>query len=738
MIELKNISKSYGDKKILKNIDLKIEKSEITFLIGTSGAGKTTLLNIIGGLDNPDAGTITFNGKEIHNNLDEYRSKNVGFVFQDYNLISGLSVKKNIELAVELSGIDNYEFNDNMLGVKDLNQSVETLSGGEKQRVAIIRSVCKNADIIIADEPTGNLDSENARNVLELIKEIANDKHIIIVSHDIDIAEKYGDRIIRLKDGEIVEDIKKKKKFESKKQKENKIINNNLQNKKKGSMKSVWILGQNSIRIRKSKIISISLMLALTISLLTMVISFNNLGDELSNNVNVNYLENDLINLYYDATPNTSYKEKIFTKDVIDDIVRTYNPKEYVKKYLEEDNSWVFSVNNKAASVCLKQINIDEFFEKRVLSNDIEGNFIKNKNEIILAEDVADELFQGECIGKTILLCDDMGNNIECTIVGVNHTTNSFDNIYSYVSSEYIKELLYRRILQSIEERLVVDLFYEEFQNVKTGGIYGKVKVYDDVITALDGCVPSNDNEIMISSELAKYVRDLLKVEDGNLFTKQLIIKLNGLFPVKICGIFQSEDEEIVLTKKLIESMKELEPTCIDMYVNIENNNVSKVKEDINYVQDYVADTQLDNLKENVMMQTVFFSLALIAVGVVLMFMSMALITSFSKMVLLERKKEVAIVKSLGAGDKDIMLILLFDFGVIATSALIMSLVIYAVLKLVMENILDTASIIQYDYPILLLIIINLIFDIIIMIYISLNLRSLVKKMPAKLLIDIK
>ena len=212
MIQLRDLCKKYGEKEILQNINLTINSGEVTFLVGASGAGKSTLLNLIGGLDMPTSGHVILNGLDIKDDLNSYRARNIGFVFQDFNLISGLSIAQNVEIATAFSGIPKSSESIceeiATLGISDPNQKIETLSGGEKQRAAVIRSICKDANIIIADEPTGNLDSSNAELVLSLLCSLKTDKHIIIVSHDIEKARKYADRIITLRDGKIVEDEK--------------------------------------------------------------------------------------------------------------------------------------------------------------------------------------------------------------------------------------------------------------------------------------------------------------------------------------------------------------------------------------------------------------------------------------------------------------------------------------------------------------------------------------------------
>ncbi|NCU26073.1 ABC transporter ATP-binding protein [Candidatus Nomurabacteria bacterium] len=214
MIALRKVSKSFGGKRILRDIDLQIMPDEITFIVGTSGSGKTTLLNIMGGLDVPSSGEVVLDGKSISDDLSEFRRTKVGFVFQDYNLIPGLSVRDNIELALLFAGrkgaVPEQEIKEQTerLGIKDIGQPAETLSGGEKQRTAIVRSICKRSDLILADEPTGNLDSTNAQIVMNELVSLKKGRHVVIVSHDLVAAKALADRIITISDGRITEDIR--------------------------------------------------------------------------------------------------------------------------------------------------------------------------------------------------------------------------------------------------------------------------------------------------------------------------------------------------------------------------------------------------------------------------------------------------------------------------------------------------------------------------------------------------
>lgn len=221
MLELKNIVKDYpaGSNTVqaLKGISLTFRKNEFVSILGPSGCGKTTMLNIIGGLDQYTSGDLIIGGRSTKDfrdrDWDAYRNHSVGFVFQSYNLISHQSVLANVELALSLSGVAKSERRRRAVaalervGLGDqLKKKPNEMSGGQMQRVAIARALVNNPDIILADEPTGALDSETSIQVMELLKEIANDRLVIMVTHNPELAERYSTRIVRMLDGEIISD----------------------------------------------------------------------------------------------------------------------------------------------------------------------------------------------------------------------------------------------------------------------------------------------------------------------------------------------------------------------------------------------------------------------------------------------------------------------------------------------------------------------------------------------------
>ncbi len=221
MLQLKQIRKEYktGDliQTALDGVTLNLRDNEFVAVLGPSGSGKTTLLNIIGGLDRYDSGELIINNistkRYNDRDWDSYRNHTIGFVFQSYNLIPHQSVLANVELALTISGISGNDRRERAkaalekVGLGDqLHKRPNQMSGGQMQRVAIARALVNDPDILLADEPTGALDTDTSMQVMELLKEVAKDRLVVMVTHNPELAEKYATRIVKLRDGRIIDD----------------------------------------------------------------------------------------------------------------------------------------------------------------------------------------------------------------------------------------------------------------------------------------------------------------------------------------------------------------------------------------------------------------------------------------------------------------------------------------------------------------------------------------------------
>lgn len=218
ILEARNIHRSFGDIKVLKGVSLKVQKGEIVSIIGKSGAGKSTLLQILGTLDKANKGTVEYDGKDVLSEKDEalsaFRNKHIGFVFQFHHLLPEFTALENVCIPGYIAGRPKAEVNKKALELLDmlnLSHRIQskpgTLSGGEQQRVAVARALINNPDVIMADEPSGNLDTQNAKELHELFLRLRNDlkQTFIIVTHNMELAHM-ADRTLRMVDGQFVEE----------------------------------------------------------------------------------------------------------------------------------------------------------------------------------------------------------------------------------------------------------------------------------------------------------------------------------------------------------------------------------------------------------------------------------------------------------------------------------------------------------------------------------------------------
>ena len=285
MLDLKKISKIYETgnfkQKALDNVSISFRKCEFVSILGPSGSGKTTLLNIIGGLDKYTTGDLIINNistkKYKDKDWDSYRNHRVGFVFQSYNLISHQSILANVELALTLSGVSRKERKRRAkralkeVGLeKHINKRPNQLSGGQMQRVAIARALVNDPEIIMADEPTGALDSKTSTQIMDLLKEVAKDRLVIMVTHNKDLAESYSTRIIELKDGVILGDSNPYKN-------EDKELEKAKKNKKKNmSMKTALSLSLNNLMTKKGRTILTAFAGSIGIIGISLILSLSN------------------------------------------------------------------------------------------------------------------------------------------------------------------------------------------------------------------------------------------------------------------------------------------------------------------------------------------------------------------------------------------------------------------------------------------------------------------------------
>ena len=377
MLRCENIIKDYPTNEevvhALKGVSLTFRNSEFVSILGQSGCGKTTFLNIIGGLDHYTSGDLIINGKSTRNykdkDWDTYRNHKIGFVFQSYNLITHQSVLSNVELALTLSGVGKEERKKRAIealtkvGLKDqIYKKPTQLSGGQMQRVAIARAIVNNPDIILADEPTGALDSSTSIQIMEILKEISKDKLVIMVTHNPELAQKYSSRIIRLSDGEVISDSNPYNEFEE-------LNNSQIDKKTNMSFKTALSLSLNNLMTKKARTILVSFAGSIGIIGIALILSLSNGVQSYIDSVESDTMTAYPIQIQSTTMDMTSMMEamagkeetsneqrednQIYTRSFVNDVLESIasskqNNLEELKKYIESEQGKELRENTRA------------------------------------------------------------------------------------------------------------------------------------------------------------------------------------------------------------------------------------------------------------------------------------------------------------------------------------------------------------------------------------------------------
>ena len=374
MLELKDITKDYvsGDSTVqaLKGISIEFRKSEFVSILGQSGCGKTTLLNIIGGLDRYTSGDLIINGKSTKKfkdrDWDAYRNYSVGFVFQNYNLIPHQTILSNVELALTISGVSREERKERAIkaledvGLKEqIHKKPNQLSGGQMQRVAIARALVNNPDIILADEPTGALDTKTSVQIMEILKEISKDKLIVMVTHNPELAEKYSTRIVRILDGVITDDSKPFTEEDRKNEKDAKAKDGRTAMKFFTALR----LSLNNLMTKKGRTLLTSFAGSIGIIGIALILSISNGVQNYINRVEEDTLSSYPVTIDESTVDISSMMEglmgeteenaeshedgKVYSRDIMNDMISTLSSKvsnnnlEALKNYIENENSTI-------------------------------------------------------------------------------------------------------------------------------------------------------------------------------------------------------------------------------------------------------------------------------------------------------------------------------------------------------------------------------------------------------------
>ena len=769
MLKLIDIKKDYimGNDTVhaLKGININFRNSEFVSILGPSGCGKTTLLNIIGGLDRYTSGDLVINGtstkKYKDKDFDTYRNHRIGFVFQNYNLITHLSVLSNVELALTLSGVSKLERREKALevlervGLKDqINKKPNQMSGGQMQRVAIARALINDPDIILLDEPTGALDSKTSVEIMELLKEIAEDKLLIMVTHNPDLAEKYSSRIIKLLDGKVIDDSNPYKGKE-------KIKKDNSGEKTSMSFFTALHLSFNNLLTKKGRTLLTAFAGSIGIIGIALILSLSNGVQSYIDGVEEDTLSSYPVTVERDAVDFTSLLEemmkmtetgddndsgKIKTKNIMNDMLeamtsdKNSNNLKKFKDYI--DNSSEFKqytsniqygyplkinvynedINNKIIRVNPNEI-VDKmglgdayemsssFMSENMNDNDvwkelydnedllnsqfevIEGKMPAKKNEVVLVVDKNEEIsdytlytlgyldqdelidnmnkmLKGEEIKsskelsydykdfigdkfKLVLNTDiyekengiwiDKSNDEkfiknmlkdkeELEIVGIIKPTSSTNNLLMYGGIGYTKELTHYVINEIKSAEIVKDQLDNKKINIFTGLKFGKGDFSLDSLTF----------------EQQKYVMGLSDSEKLEFYEKyKKYSEATYESNLESLGYVDIDNPSLINIYAKDFDSKEKVTDLIESY-NKKQQSAGNDEDIINY-SDLVG-MMMSSVKKIINMIS-YVLIAFVAVSLVVSSIMIGIITYIS---VLERTKEIGILRSLGASKKDI------------------------------------------------------------------------------------
>lgn len=649
MLKLINITKSYGKNLVLKDINLEFSTPGFITILGTSGSGKSTLLKVIGGLIKYDKGNVEILNRNLNTysekEYDNYRSNYISYIYQDYYLIDNLTVYDNVVMPLNIIKMSKREKKRRvysklkLLHIDNLaHKKVSTLSGGEKQRVAIARAIIKNPLIVLADEPTGALDSKNSIIVMDILKELSKNILVIVVSHNEYLAKRYSNRIIRLSDGKVVRDETINKYHAD--YKVNKIIKPHL------SFKNAIKLSLNNLWSKKIRTILISLACSISIISLCLVLSVSQntlkeirvLEDKVLVNSPIVILHDTIkesSSTYHDniTKKEDSIHTNIFNNTFLDTInsLNTYTNGIYYDK-LVDINIMSNDYNY------LDHTTINFIPSTKIINNNYDivyGRLPNNYNELVLLIDknnqvsstiskiFNDNLDYDNILNKEFKLI--LNNSYYLNYNGMYYINNNYSDIYNN-SSEYLKIV---GIIKPKEDNMLTDSSYILYSNDLVKYITSKNSNSDIVknqclvnYSLLDNTILNdNDKEILLS-----------RLGYGNY--------INGIYIYP-----SSKDNKDIITNKL------------DNYQDIVYEDASK----------YVIDTVVDfvNILTIILM---FFSILSIVISIIMMMV----ITYIST---LEREKEIILLRTLGVRRRDIKKIFSSENFIIGLISMIIGLI---------------------------------------------------------------
>ncbi|MHA0297568.1 ABC transporter ATP-binding protein/permease [Mesomycoplasma ovipneumoniae] len=753
MIKIKNLTKNFNRRAIFKNFSLDIPSNELVFVVGPSGIGKTTLINLIANFSQKDKGEILFykDNKIVKNPL-------IDVVFQDFNLIESATGMENIKIGTNAINFNieekNIEENASFVNIskENLANKVSDLSGGQKQRIAILRSLARESDFILLDEPTGNLDAQNAEILFEKIQILKKNKTILIVSHNLDLAKKYGDRIIYLKNESVLEidKIEEINKGESLNKTDYNFKFEKKPLKISNKLKSIILFLKLDF---KNKIIITALLI------ITFLISILSLNLFATLDTQANAVDTQRIHQYNLDSFEVQKKgispffdeeiEKFNTKkDIVNKIIPVYWTEIFAFTYNNNDKELISEKN------AIELIDQSDFFKNRFKFDDknLQGNFIQNENEIIISNSVVTKLKITDPIGKKIQIKATGNSNIdenvtifEATIVGVNHSIDAFGKIPSFLhhnlakkmNEAFFKNTLGNLLFSNITIAPMNAKGFERWFDVEKQHFLKDLKVENLKIS--EGALPKNKDEIVVSVNTIDEINKLIdninnritelnknnnskidKFEKLKIGSKvELSAKTGQDIPFKIVGTFDLKENQhlqeqksesgtpeeqrrefkhqIIMHNDGDEYRNEVRPRGAKIFLKSDNinENLDSFKKDF---PNFLYSKDLESIKILLLGSTFLVKAVLLAIQVILIVLLVVFSVLYAKNLTQSKLKSIGILKSLGEKTKKIFFLHILNIFVISFLILISGLIISLPSMPYFYNLITTADFISPTY----------------------------------------
>lgn len=685
MILIKNLCKDFGNKSVFKDLNLEIPSNKLVFVVGKSGIGKSTLLKLIGGYDKSFSGSIDFIG---YKNFD---FENIDFVFQDFNLIKGLTALENMQIGVNTLGLE-FDKNKSLnilrkinISDKESNQKIENLSGGEQQRVAIARSILRNSQILLTDEPTGNLDFENSELIFEYLKEISNNKTVVVVTHDIDNARKYGDFIVEIKKEGVKQYYINQEPNADKHTFETSSLIQVKKNLNKFRLIPKFV--KNDVKRKIFQMLFVIFAFVATVIAFGTLMQFRHGIEEKSTTLKTSYLQTDKASV---KNRNESFGFPEFSLELFEKLP---NLKYLSKIYPYEGARLSYGNNETSRSIEIDFIDFNEFYKQRMVDNISLGSFPVNDNEVIISEKLTKELKIENPIGKTIFYNDQVTGIKELKIAAVNDVTDIENKNMSFVSNEFIKKSAEEKLSKLNDIVLWKEVIKTQWNPYYRGSFTIIENLQSDTIIKNDIEIDKNYPPIWISSAIVQ--RENLKLNDK---IRTDFKGRNLLF--NLAGIITSKENTVSISQDIFNDFNQVVPTQLSLYFDNDVNTSQYIK---NLIKDsrfdryeLIANSSSFAIEFSASINNIFFIFEIV-VGILLL-ISILFTLGFTKILNDTKKREIGLLKSLGASLKQILMYHVSYFVLVNFIVLIISLSLFVPSQMIFISFFENSNQVSINY----------------------------------------